>query len=135
MLVFISKPSRTTRRVGRVWESSTRRRWRPHGSTTTSILALLHAHAYLLNHLNDFFVSGCWGDVPPEWRPFLLSLSADGLAALAPHPVPDAPASLVRFVALAASLALPRTPSQEEEARLCWAAASPRLVSLSVTLC
>ena len=101
----------------------------------TSILALLHTHVYLLNHLNDFFVCGCWGDVPPEWRPFLLSLSADGLAALPSmtRPVPGAPASLVRFVALAASLALPRTPSQEEEARLCWAAASARSVSLSVS--
>ena len=101
----------------------------------TSILALLHAHAYLLNHLNDFFVCRCWRDVPPEWQPFLLSLSKSGLAALPSmtRPVPGAPASLVDFVALAASLALPRTPSQEEATRLCWAVVSARTVSLSVT--
>ena len=101
----------------------------------TSILALLHAHAYLLTHLNDFFVCRCWGDVPSEWRPFLLSLSADELAALPSmtHPVPGAPASLVSFIARAASLALPRMPSQEEATRLCWAAASKSTVSLSIT--
>ena len=101
----------------------------------TSILALLHAHAYLLNHLNDFFVCRCWDDVPPEWQPFLLSLSAKGLATLPSmtRPVSGAPASLVGFIALAASLALPRTPSQEEATRLCWASVSARAVSLSVT--
>ena len=101
----------------------------------TSILALLHAHAYLLTHLNDFFVCRCWNDVPSEWRPFLLSLSADELAALPSmtHPVPGAPASLVSFIARAASLALPRMPSQEERTRLCWASASKSTVSLSIT--
>ena len=101
----------------------------------TSILALLHAHAYLLTHLNDFFVCRCWRDVPFEWRAFLLSLSADELAALPSmtHPVPGAPASLVSFISLAASLALPRMPSQEEATRLCWAAVSKSTVSLSIT--
>ena len=79
----------------------------------TSILALLHAHAYLLTHLNDFFVCRCWRDVPFEWRAFLLSLSADELAALPSmtHPVPGAPASLVSFISLAASLALRESAS------------------------
>ena len=100
----------------------------------TSILALLHAHTYLLTHLTDFFVRESWHDVPLEWRPFLLSLSADRLAKLPSltRPVPGAPDSLVSFVALAAALALPRTPSQEAT-RLCWTVVDPRTVSLSLT--
>ena len=98
-------------------------------SRADASLELLTAHAYLLHHLNDFFVRNSWDSVPEAWRRFLLSLSATDLAELPRARPAGAPASLERFLMDAEALALPRSPPRPG---LQWATAGAATVALSI---